>query len=80
MYQVWLGGSPAQAGRTGFESHIFKMKMKDLETTMEPIFEMFKTQRISEEEAFGDFCYRVGKEAIQAFMTDYTPKYAVENA
>merc|ERR1719321_900288 len=72
MYQVWLGGSPAQAERTAFESHIFKMKLADLEKTLEPIFEMYKAQRTSKDEAFGDFCHRVGKDAIQ----QYTEKHA----
>merc|ERR1711972_1254158 len=73
MYQVWLGGHPAQSGRTGFASHIYKMKLTDLEQTMEPIFAMYKTQRTSPDEAFGNFCHRVGKDAIEEFVTRYTP-------
>lgn len=68
MYQLWLGGHPAQAERTAFESHISKMKLADLEKTLEPIFEMYKTQRTSKDEAFGDFCFRVGKDGIKEYM------------
>merc|ERR1719277_2919136 len=74
MYQVWVGGHPAQSGRTGFATHIYKMKLADLEQTMEPIFTMYKTQRTSPDEAFGNFCHRVGKDAIEAFMATFTPE------
>lgn len=71
-YQVWVGGHPAQSGRTAFPTHLQKMKLDDLEKTVEPMFEMYKTQR-KESEAFGDFCYRVGKDAIEEYMSQYTP-------
>merc|ERR1712048_659563 len=60
-YQVWLGGSPVLT-RTAYP---YKAKMKDseLETTIEPIFKMFKIKRHSFE-AFGDFCYRMGANKI----------------
>jgi len=69
-YQVWLGGSPVLT-RTAWP---FKAKMKndDLEVTMEPILAMFKAQR-QEFEAFGDFCHRVGAEAIEKFSETYEP-------
>mmetsp|Transcript_156282 Transcript_156282/g.271903 ORF Transcript_156282/g.271903 Transcript_156282/m.271903 type:complete len:285 (+) Transcript_156282:3-857(+) len=70
-YQVWLGGSPAQSERTAFESHLFRMKFEDLETELEPIFAMYKLQS-TKDEAFGDFCYRVGKDAIEEFCKGYT--------
>merc|ERR1712113_589815 len=67
-YQVWLGGSPVLT-RTAWP---FKAKMKndDMEATMEPILAMFKAQR-QEFEAFGDFCHRVGAEAINNFVESY---------
>lgn len=67
-YQVWLGGSPVLT-RTAWP---FKAKMKNeaLEETMEPILAMFKSQR-QEFEAFGDFCHRVGAEAIEKFSETY---------
>jgi sulfite reductase (ferredoxin) len=64
-YQVWLGGSPVLT-RTAWP---FKAKMKntDLEETMEPILSMFKSQK-QDFEAFGDFCHRVGAEAIEQYV------------
>jgi len=73
MYQLWLGGDPAQAERTALPTSIFKMKLEELEETMEPIFAMYKTQRTTADEAFGTFCHRVGIEAVEAYMADYTP-------
>jgi hypothetical protein len=72
MYQVWLGGHPDQVERTGWPMpNLFRMKLKDLEVTFEPIFAMYKQQRLHEDEAFGDFCNRRGAEAIEAYMKDY---------
>jgi sulfite reductase (ferredoxin) len=74
MYQVWLGGHPAQAERTGEPvPSLFKMKLEELEKTFEPIFAMYKTQRVAEDEAFGSFCHRVGIPAIEEFMAGYEP-------
>ena len=70
-YQLWLGGSPNQSERTAYATDIFKMKFDDLEATVEPIFAMYKTQRNAADEAFGDFCYRVGWDAIKSFMDGY---------
>jgi len=69
-YQVWLGGSPVLT-RTAWP---FKAKMKntDLEETMEPILMMFKEKR-QEFEAFGDFCHRVGADAIEQYCDNYKP-------
>jgi len=72
-YQLWLGGSPDQSERTGYATDIFKMKYDDLEATVEPIFAMYKSQRNAADEAFGDFCYRMGWEAIKAFSESYSP-------
>ena len=72
-YQLWLGGSPSQSERTGYATDIFKMKYEDLEATVEPIFAMYKSQRNTADEAFGDFCYRLGWEPIKAFMEGYKP-------
>jgi sulfite reductase (ferredoxin) len=61
-YQVWLGGSPVLT-RTAYP-FMAKMNVDDLEKTIEPILKMYVEQR-HEFEAFGDFCYRVGSEAIE---------------
>mmetsp|Transcript_31877 Transcript_31877/g.52662 ORF Transcript_31877/g.52662 Transcript_31877/m.52662 type:complete len:96 (-) Transcript_31877:139-426(-) len=38
---------------------------------MEPIFAMYKTQRIKNNEAFGDFCHRITNPVIEEFMATY---------
>jgi len=69
-YQVWLGGSPVLT-RTAYP-FMPKMKVDDLEKTLEPIFAMFIQQR-QDFEAFGDFTHRVGAEAIEKFIDSYAP-------
>lgn len=68
-YQVWLGGSPVLT-RTAYP-YMAKMKVDDLEVTLEPILAMYIQQR-TEFEAFGDFCHRVGQEAIETYAASYT--------
>jgi len=68
-YQIWLGGSPVLT-RTAYP-YIAKMKDEDLEATLEPVLAMFIQQR-QEFEAFGDFCHRVGAEAIESYASSYT--------
>lgn len=68
-YQVWLGGSPVLT-RTAYP-FMAKMSVDDLEVTLEPILAMFIQQR-QPFEAFGDFCHRVGSEAIAAYSETYT--------
>jgi sulfite reductase (ferredoxin) len=63
-YQVWLGGSPVLT-RTAYPFKA-KMKVDDLEATLTPILNMFKEQR-QQFEAFGDFCNRVGADAIETY-------------
>lgn len=67
-YQIWLGGSPVLT-RTAYP---FQSKVKDeeLESFMEPIFAFFIEQRTAFE-AFGDFCHRVGADAISAYKETY---------
>lgn len=69
-YQVWLGGSPNQTrlARTFME----RMPIQDLETTLEPLFVYFRDQRHSGE-SFGDFCDRVGLDALRQFSEQYDP-------
>ncbi len=68
-YQVWLGGSPVLT-RTAYP-FVSKMDTDKLEETVEPILAMFIQQR-QEFEAFGDFCHRVGADAIEAYTQSYT--------
>lgn len=72
-YQIWLAGCPNQTrlARTFLE----KMEIADLEATLEPLFVCFRQARIKgkKPESFGDFCNRVGFEALQEFSEKYEP-------
>ncbi len=71
-YQVWLGGSPAQTRLA--QPYVDRMSAHDLESFLEPIFVYFKQDRQAGE-SFGDFCDRVGFEAIREFTVTYqSPK------
>jgi sulfite reductase (ferredoxin) len=71
-YQVWLGGSPAQTRLA--QPYTDRMSVHDLELFLEPIFAYFKEKR-QEGESFGDFCDRVGFDAIREFTVAYqSPK------
>jgi sulfite reductase (ferredoxin) len=67
-YQVWLGGSPDQTRLA--QAYVDRMPDRDLETFLEPIFVFFKQER-KPEESFGDFCDRVGFDAIRQFTVEY---------
>ncbi len=67
-YQVWLGGSANQT-RLALP-YMERLHHNDLETQLEPIFAYFKHSRQSEE-SFGDFCDRVGFDAIREFAANY---------
>lgn len=64
-YQVWLGGSPGQT-RLAWVHHERVADAK-LVATLEPIVDMYVSQRESEQEAFGDFCARIGADSIKEF-------------
>lgn len=69
-YQVWLGGSPDQTRLA--QVYTDKLHQNDLESFLEPIFLYFKQSR-QNQESFGDFCYRVGLNAIREFTSTYEP-------
>lgn len=64
MYQVWLGAAPNQTRLA--KVFIEKMNLDDLEAVFEPVFTYFKKERQAGE-SFGDFCDRVGLDAIHQF-------------
>ena len=66
-YQIWLGGSPNQTRLA--KPYIDKLHINNLEAELERIFIYFKQQR-QPDESFGDFCNRVGIEAIRKFVTN----------
>jgi sulfite reductase (ferredoxin) len=70
-YQVWLGGSPDQTRLA--EPYTEKLHHNDIESFLEPIFVYFKKSR-KKGESFGDFCARVGFDAIRNFAENYKPK------
>jgi sulfite reductase (ferredoxin) len=71
-YQVWLGGSADQTRLA--QPYVDRMSIHELESFLEPIFAYFKQERKAEE-SFGDFCDRVGFDAIRKFTVVYqSPK------
>jgi sulfite reductase (ferredoxin) len=69
-YQVWLGAAPNQTRLA--QAYIDKLHANDIEVALEPIFVLFKQSRQSQE-SFGDFCDRVGLDAIREFAATYRP-------
>jgi len=63
-YQLWVGGSPVLT-RTAWPLRTL-MDRDDLEEVVGKLLDMYKEQR-TQYEAFGDFCHRVGEEAIKAY-------------
>ncbi|MBD2384656.1 sulfite reductase, ferredoxin dependent [Cylindrospermum sp. FACHB-282] len=72
-YQVWLGGSPDQTRLA--QAYTEKLHHDEIESFLEPIFVFFKKTRQSRE-SFGDFCDRVGFDAIREFTASYEPPTA----
>ncbi|MGK7933818.1 MAG: sulfite reductase, ferredoxin dependent [Microcystaceae cyanobacterium] len=69
-YQVWLGGSGDQTRLS--EPYVQKLPIKELESFFEPIFVYFRDSKQTDE-GFGDFCHRVGFDALRQFSETYTP-------
>ncbi|MGF1566848.1 MAG: sulfite reductase, ferredoxin dependent [Nodosilinea sp.] len=67
-YQVWLGGSPHQTRLA--RPYLERLHENDLETALEPLFVFFRDGR-KKAESFGDFCDRVGFEALRQFAQTY---------
>jgi sulfite reductase (ferredoxin) len=70
-YQVWLGGSPDQTRLA--QPYIERLHDNDIESFLEPIFVYFKNFR-KYEESFGDFCHRLGFDALREFAATYQPQ------
>lgn len=68
-YQIWLGGSPDQTRLAS--PYMERLHHNDIETQLEPIFVFFKQSRQTGE-SFGDFCARVGFNAISEFVSNWT--------
>jgi len=70
QYQVWLGAAPNQTRLS--QTYLEKLHINDLETAFEPIFVYFRQARLTNE-SFGDFCNRVGLDAIHQYVASYQP-------
>jgi sulfite reductase beta subunit-like hemoprotein len=55
--QIWLGGTPNQTNLA--QAFKDKVKLQDLEKVFEPLFYYWKTERESDDEAFGSLIQRV---------------------
>lgn len=77
QYQLWLGAAPNQTRLS--QVYLEKLPIGELESTLEPIFILFKKDRLSQE-SFGNFCNRIGFAAIRAFATGYTSSSAQPQA
>jgi sulfite reductase (ferredoxin) len=73
-YQLWLGADPNQTRLA--ELYLDKLHIQNLEAALEPLLVYFKQerQRRAEPESFGDFCHRVGFEALRQFAASYQPR------
>ncbi|MGF1520935.1 MAG: sulfite reductase, ferredoxin dependent [Leptolyngbyaceae cyanobacterium] len=69
-YQIWLGGSPDQTRLA--RPFTERLHVNDLETGLEPLLVSFRDRR-KKSESFGDFCDRVGFEALRQFANSYDP-------
>lgn len=68
-YQMWLGACPNQTRIS--EPFMDKMKLETMEDTFEPIFMLYKERR-GAAEAFGDFCHRMGFDALRQAQAAYS--------
>jgi hypothetical protein len=68
--QLWLGGSPNQTRLAKVFAE--RVKLRDLESTLEPMLAAFKSRR-RPGEAFGDFVARVGFAALRSYADSYVP-------
>lgn len=70
IYQLWLGADPHQTRLA--ELYLDRLSIDALEIQLEPLFVYFKKDR-KPGERFGDFCHRVGFDALRQFAETYDP-------
>jgi len=63
-YQLWIGGNLGQTRLASLYAE--RVRVRDLESELGPLFAMWAGERLSADERFGDFCERVGQEALRA--------------
>ncbi|ERN42856.1 ferredoxin-sulfite reductase [Rubidibacter lacunae KORDI 51-2] len=76
-YQLWLGGTPNQTHLA--RPYMERLPADCLEEHLEPILGFFARDRRASE-SFGEFCNRVGFDAIRAFVNSYEPLTAAGSA
>ena len=69
-YQLWLGGTPNQTRLA--RPYQERLHIDNLEPALEPLLVFFRDHRKTEE-SFGDFCDRLGFEALRQFTDRYDP-------
>lgn len=67
-YQLWLGGTPNQTALA--RTYEEKLPIDQLEKFLEPLLVYFRDERHGGE-SFGEFCNRVGFEALRAYAGAY---------
>ncbi len=70
-YQLWLGGTPNQTELA--RPYMDRMPTEQLEEHIEPILAFYQQKR-KKAESFGEFCNRVGFEAIREYSQTYNPQ------
>ena len=70
-YQIWLGGCPNQT-RLAW-TYMEKVKDENFESTLSPVLKMYK-EKARPDEAFGDFCDRMGKPEIDSYVEQLKAK------
>ena len=75
-YQIWLGADPHQTRLA--QIYADRVHINDLETMLEPLLVAFKGDRQAAE-SFGDFCHRVGFEALRQYTAEYQPSKATKS-
>jgi len=69
-YQVWLGGTPNQTALA--QPYMEQLSTEELEKHIEPILAFYK-EKGKKQESFGEFCNRVGFDAIGDYAATYQP-------
>jgi sulfite reductase (ferredoxin) len=70
VYEFWLGADRHQTRMSS--PFIPSLAIDELESTIEPLLVSFKSDRQADE-GFGDFCHRVGFEALRQAIAVYQP-------
>lgn len=67
-YQLWLGGNHAQTAMAQLYKE--RVKVRDLEAELEPLFAFWKAAR-RDGEGFGYFVHRMGLDAVADYVGGY---------